>query len=254
VGVSKPLAPIVIALVPPSAPIQSRAAFTLAVGGALLFASTLFPSAGAERAVFALQALGVAVISFAIFLFVAASRVRGWKEFSLRIDETHVELPARPLSRREMARVPLDQIEMVSYAMSGSQGPRLEILAGYSAHILPFRWFPEKTNPNDVALRLHVRSQLARAKQSLEPAELAALEATLLAEKSHGAFVVERLNEPPEVLATIDSKEEEESVAATLKGKGAKLYDCSARILALREALERGLAAPNLPPSKPSAE
>lgn len=241
--------PIVIALVTPHAPLFSRAAFVLAVGGVLLFGSTYV-----DHAVLALQALGVAVASFAVFLFFAAIRVKGWTSFQLRIGDESIEVPARPLSRRETAVLPFETIEMISYAFTGSQGPRLELLVREGVHVLPFRWFPAGINPADVALRLHVRSQLARAKQSLEPAKLAALEATLLAEKSFGAFVVERLGEPPEVVATIDSKDEEQPTAETLKGQGAKLYDCSTQIRALREALERGLAAPNLPPTKPAAE
>lgn len=239
--------PIVIALVAPYGALQSRAAFVLAIGGVLLFGSTYL-----DHAVLALQALGVAVVSFALFLFFAAVRVRGWTGFELRIDDKEVVMPARPLSRREMAHVPLDSIEMISYAFTGSQGPRLELLVREAVHVLPFRWFPKSVNPSDIALRLHVRSQLARAHQDIEPAELAALEATLLAEKSFGAFVVERLGEAPEVVATIDSKEEEAKTAESLKGQGAKLYDCSVKINALREALERGFAAPKLPPSKPA--
>lgn len=228
--------------------LQGRAAFTLAVGGVLLFASTFI-----EHAVLALQALGVAVVSFAVFLFVAALRVRGWKGFALRIDEKTVELPVRPLSRRETQTVPLEQIELVSYAASGA-GPRLELLTRGGVYLLPYGWFPADVIPADVALRLHVRSQLARAQQALEPAELAAVEATMLAGKSFGAFVVERLDEPPEVLATLDAKSEEEGIAQTLKGKGAKLHDCAERIRALREALERGLAAPVLRTEKPKGE
>ncbi len=198
-------------------------------------------------------ALGVAIASFAVFLFVAALRVRAWKEFALRLDENAMEIPVRPFSRRETLKIPLVEIEQVSYAGSGA-GPRLEVLTRGGLHLLPFRWFPDDVKPADVALRVHVRSQLARAQQTLEPAELAAIEATMLAGKSFGAFVVERLDEPPEVVATLDAKAEEDGLAQTLKGKGAKLYDCAERIRALREALERGFAAPVLPTAKAKAE
>lgn len=244
-----PPSPLVVPLRPPSGELRARAAFTLALGGLVLFASSL-----TAHAVFALQALGVATVSFAAFLFYGALRVRAWDGFAVRVGERAVELPVRPLARRETARVSLEDIELVSYAASG-RGPRLEILARGGFYVLPFAWFPAGAAPAELALRLHVRSQLARSRHDVSPAELAALEATMIAGKSFGAFVVERLGEPPEVVATLDRKEEEGDAAAALKGTGAKLYDCAARIRALREALERGLPAPALPaaPALPDA-
>jgi len=239
--------PIVIKLLTPHRPLLTRAAYTMGVGGLVLFGSTF-----SQRAVLAFQLLGVAIIAFAAFLFYAAIRVRTWKEFSIRIDDKDVRIPARPLAQQQFDTVPLVSIEKISYAASG-QGPRLEILSHHHFHILPFNWFPDGAEPAWLALRLHVRSQLARANQSLESGELAALERTMLDGKSFGAYVIEPLDGPPEVVATLDKKseQEDEAIKEKIRGKGAKLYDCSERIRALREALERGLAAPvigKLPP------
>jgi hypothetical protein len=212
----------------------------MGAGGLLMFVSTF-----AQRAVLAVQLLGVTIIAFGAFLFYAAVRVRGWKEFAIRIAEKEVQFPARPLAQHRFDTVPLVSIEKISYAASG-QGPRLEILSHHHFHILPFSWFPDGAEPAWLALRLHVRSQLARANQDLEPGELAALEQTMLDGKSFGAYVVETLDAPPEVVATLDApaEQDDEALRAKVKGRGAKLYDCSVRIRALRDALERGLAAP----------
>ena len=238
--------PIVIKLLTPHRPLLTRAAYTMGGGGLILFVSTF-----AQHAVLAFQLLGVTVVAFATFLFYAANRVRTWKDFSIRIDDKDVRIPARPLAQQQLDTVPLVSIEKISYAASG-QGPRLEILSHHHFHILPFNWFPDGAEPAWLALRLQVRSQLARANQTLESGELAALEQTMLDGKSFGAYVIEPLDGPPEVIATLDEQERDsEAIKDKIRGKGAKLYDCSERIRALREALERGLAAPvigKLPP------
>lgn len=238
--------PVVIKLLTPHRPLLTRASYTLFAGGLVLFASTF-----SQHAALAFQLLGVAIVAFAAFLFYAALKVRAWNEFSITIDEKDVRIPARPLAQQQFDTVPLVSIEKISYAASG-QGPRLEILSHHHFHILPFNWFPDGAEPAWLALRLHVRSQLARANQALESGELAALEQTMLDGKSFGAYVIEPLDGPPEVLATLDEQEKDsEAIKDKIRGKGAKLYDCSERIRALREALERGLAAPvigKLPP------
>jgi hypothetical protein len=232
--------PFVVALATPHRPIERRAALSFAAAGALLFASTF------SRSALVLQALGAGTAGFALYLLWSALRVRGWKDFRIVLGDETIEVPMVPLLRRESVRLKLDEIEMVTYAASGDR-PRIQILTRQGIWLVPFDWFEKGSSPVELALRIHVRSQLARAGQTLGAGELAALEATLIAGKSYGAFVVERLGEPPEVVATLDRASEKEAVADKLKGRGAKLYDCSERILALRDALERGLAAPSLP-------
>jgi len=239
---------VVISLVTPHKSLQSRAAFFFSLAGALIFVSTL-----TQRGALAIQAIGASTLGFAFWITYAAIRIRGWKDFRVELDEDALLVPEKPLVRREMTRIPLTEIQMVSYAGTGDV-PRIEILSRTGLTTLPFSWFPKTVSPSELGLRVHIRSQLARAREALEPAELAALEATMIAGKSYGAYVIERLGETPEIVATLDSSAEKEALAPDLKGKGAKLIDCSERIRALRDALERGLAAPSLLVTKSKSE
>lgn len=229
-----------VSLRTPHGQLRQRAALGLVIGGAVLFAST-YPS----RLSLGLQGIGAAILGFAAWLAWGAARVRGWKDFGVRLSSTELEAPVRPLSRRETRTLGLEDVEMVSYAAAGG-GPRMIVLAHQDVIVLPFEWFPPEHPATELALRVHVRSQLLRSKASLEADEIAATEATMLAGKAYGALVITPVGGAPEVVATFDSDEERDRVEAENKGRGARVIDCRQRIAALRDALERGLSAPEI--------
>jgi len=232
----------------PHRSIERRAALLFAAAGAIFFLSSL-----RERGALPLQVMGAAVTGLAMFVLMSAVRVRAWKDFHVELDDDALELPVEPLAKRTTLRIPYEEIEMVSYRGVG-QRPRIEILARSGAYAIPFDWFPKSEKPTELGLRIHIRSQLARANEDVEAVELAALEATMLAGKSFGAFVVERLGQTPEVVATIDDPSEKQALSEDLKGRGARMVDCSHRIRALRDALERGLAAPSFSAQREKVE
>jgi len=243
-----------VALRTPHGPLRQRAALGFVIGGAVLFASTY-----GSRMALGLQIIAAGVLGFAAFLAWGAVRVKGWKDFGLRLSDREIEAPVRPLTRRATRTVPLEEIEMVSYAATGG-GPRIIILARSDVLVLPFEWFPPEYPATEIALRIHVRSQLLRGGATLEPGELAAIEATMIAGKTGGALIVAPLDGPPEAIATYDDDAERARLEAEHKGRGAQTIDCSARIKALREGLERGLsyapgvreAAPEMPARGPN--
>lgn len=230
-----------VRLLTPHGPLQERAALGLMIGGALLFASTY-----AVRMSLVLQALGAGTLGFSCFLVWAALRVRGWRAFGLRLSQAELELPIRPLTSRRTRTVAIEDIELVSYAVSGP-GARIVLVARDAVFALPFRWFPPEHPAAEIALRIHVRSQLRRAGTEVEDAELAAIEAAMLDGKAYGALVAVPVRGEPEVVATFDSEEERARAQTTYAARGARTIDCRERILALRDALERGLTAPALP-------
>jgi hypothetical protein len=221
--------------------LRQRAAFGFVIAGSLIFASTY-----GSRLALGLQAIGAAIAGFSCWLAWGAMRVRRWKDFGLRLSDTEIEAPVRPLTQRRTHTLRLEDVEMVSYA-GADGGPRMIVLARNDVLVLPFEWFPPEHPATEIALRIHIRSQLRRGGATMDALELAATEATMLAGKSYGALVVAPLDEPPEVLATFDSDEERARVEAEHKGRGARVVDCRERILALRDALERGLSAPTIP-------
>lgn len=241
--------PLVIALSPPHRALQQRAALLCALAGGLLFLSTF------GRSALVLQAIGSGTLGFALWVLWAALRVRGWSGFRLTLTDRTLELPMSPLWRRETVRVKLEDVELVSFAVTGER-PRVQILTRGGLWLVPFAWFPRGSSPVELGLRVHVRSQLARAGTAPSAAKLAALEQTIIDGKGFGAYVSEPIGEAPRVLATLDDPSERDALAATIKGQGARLYDCSEEIRALRDALERGLAAPVLrsDKSKPKSE
>jgi hypothetical protein len=230
----------------PHVAVRLRAALLLVVAGTLGFGASF-----TEVAAPFLIGMAGALFGVALFWFWAARRIAGWKGFLLRLDAESLSVPLRPFYRHASQSIPLAEVLRVD--LVAAEGvPTLVLVTQVGTHRFPTAWFPEETPAAELAMRVLVRTTLAKRRAGRELGELAAVEAALGAEKDYGAVVRVGEDGVPEILELLGSAEDRERAEreGMLRTKGARLYVVGEEVRAVRETVEGllGGAPPRIRP------